>query len=138
LSLAQSLPLSGGVIVTLPQQVSLDDARRGLEMFRQLDIHIFGVVENMSYLELPDGTKMDVFGTGGGQRLANESGVPFIGTIPMDPAVRTGGDRGIPVVISDPDSPVAKALTAIAEDVAAKISVAAVQQSSFIPINLID
>jgi ATP-binding protein involved in chromosome partitioning len=138
LSLAQSLPLSGGVIVTLPQQVSLDDARRGLEMFRQLDIHIFGVVENMSYLELPDGTKMDVFGTGGGQRLANESGVPFIGAIPMDPAVRAGGDRGIPVVISDPDSAVAKALTAIAEDVAAKISVAAVQQSSFIPINLID
>lgn len=138
LSLAQSLPLSGGVIVTLPQQVSLDDARRGLEMFRQLDIHIFGVVENMSYLELPDGTKMDVFGTGGGQRLANESGVPFIGAIPMDPAVRTGGDRGIPVVISDPDSVVAKALSAIAEDVAAKISVAAVQQSSFIPINLID
>jgi len=138
LSLAQSLPLSGGVIVTLPQQVSLDDARRGLEMFRQLDIHIFGVVENMSYLELPDGTKMDVFGTGGGQRLANESGVPFIGAIPMDPAVRAGGDRGTPVVISEPNSAVAKALTAIAEDVAAKISVAAVQQSSFIPINVID
>ena len=70
LSLAQSLPLSGGVIVTLPQQVSLDDARRGLEMFRQLDVPIFGVVENMSYLELPDGTRMDIFGTGGGERLA--------------------------------------------------------------------
>jgi ATP-binding protein involved in chromosome partitioning len=76
LSLAQSLPLSGGVIVTLPQQVSLDDARRGLEMFRQLDVDIFGVVENMSYLELPDGTRMDVFGTGGGERLAQRGGVP--------------------------------------------------------------
>lgn len=65
LSLAQSMPLSGGVIVTLPQQVSLDDARRGLEMFRQLNVPIFGVVENMSYLELPDGTRMDVFGSGG-------------------------------------------------------------------------
>lgn len=137
LSLAQSLPLSGGVIVTLPQQVSLDDARRGLEMFRQLDVPIFGVVENMSYLELPDGTRMDVFGTGGGERLARESGVPFIGAIPMDPAVRAGGDAGEPVVVSHPDSPVAQALVHIAQDIAAKISVAAVQQNNFIPINLI-
>ncbi len=106
LSLAQSLPLSGGVIVTLPQQVSLDDARRGLEMFRQLDVPVFGVVENMSYLELPDGSRMDVFGSGGGQRLAEEAGVPFIGAIPMDPAVRVGGDNGKPVVVTNPDSPV--------------------------------
>jgi ATP-binding protein involved in chromosome partitioning len=137
LSLAQSMPLSGGVIVTLPQQVSLDDARRGLEMFRQLDVPIFGVVENMSYLELPDGTRMDIFGTGGGERLAAEAEVPFIGAIPMDPAVRTGGDNGVPVVVSHPDSAVSKALHQIAEDLAAKISVAAVQQSNFIPINLI-
>ncbi len=137
LSLAQSLPLSGSVIVTLPQQVSLDDARRGLEMFRQLDIPIFGVVENMSYLELPDGQKMDIFGSGGGERLAEEAGVPFIGSIPMDPSVRQGGDKGVPVVVSQPDSSVARALKAIAEDVAAKISVAAVQQSNAIPINVI-
>lgn len=138
LSLAQSLPLSGGVIVTLPQQVSLDDALRGLEMFRQLDVNIFGIVENMSYLELPDGTRMDIFGSGGGQRLAEQAGVPFIGSIPMDPSVRTGGDTGRPVVISNPDSPVAQALRAVAEDVAAKISVAAMQQQkNFIPINLI-
>jgi ATP-binding protein involved in chromosome partitioning len=138
LSLAQSLPLSGGVIVTLPQQVSLDDARRGLEMFRQLEVDIFGVVENMSYLELPDGSRMDIFGSGGGERLAQESGVPFIGAIPMDPAVRQGGDRGAPVVITQPDSPVAKAFVHIAEDIAARISVAAVKQNtSFIPINLI-
>ena len=137
LSLAQSLPLSGAVIVTLPQQVSLDDARRGLEMFRQLDVNIFGVVENMSYLELPDGTRMDVFGSGGGERLAVESGVPFIGAIPLDPTVREGGDSGKPVVVTHPDSPVARALSAVAEDLAAKISVAAVQQANFIPINLI-
>jgi ATP-binding protein involved in chromosome partitioning len=80
LSLAQSLPLSGGIIVTLPQQVSLDDARRSLEMFRQLDVPIFGVVENMSYLELPDGTRMDIFGAGGGQKLAEAAGVSFIGS----------------------------------------------------------
>jgi ATP-binding protein involved in chromosome partitioning len=137
LSLAQSMPLSGSIIVTLPQQVSLEDARRGLEMFRQLNVNIFGVVENMSYLELPDGTKMDIFGTGGGERLARESGVPFIGAIPMDPAVREGGDQGVPVTVSRPDSPVSKALRSVAEDVAARISVAAVQQSNFIPINLV-
>jgi ATP-binding protein involved in chromosome partitioning len=138
LSLAQSLPLSGGIIVTLPQQVSVDDARRGLEMFRQLDVPIFGVVENMSYLELPDGTRMDIFGSGGGQKLAQISGVPFIGSIPIDPAVRLGGDAGLPVVISQPDSPVAKALRNVAEDIAAKISVAAVRGGNFIPINLVN
>jgi ATP-binding protein involved in chromosome partitioning len=137
LSLAQSLPLSGGVIVTLPQQVSLEDARRGLEMFRQLDVPIFGVVENMSYLELPDGNRLDVFGTGGGERLARQAGVPFLGAIPMDPAVREGGDLGQPVTIAKPKAPVAMALREITENVAARISVAAVQQNNFIPINII-
>ncbi|MEJ2706706.1 MAG: Mrp/NBP35 family ATP-binding protein [Anaerolineales bacterium] len=138
LSLAQSLPLSGSVIVTLPQQVSLDDARRGLEMFRQLDVDIFGIVENMSYLELPNGERMDVFGSGGGERLAKESGVPFIGAIPMDPAVRAGGDEGKPVVVTQPDSAVAKALQQITKDLAAKVSVAAVQQKgNFVPINMV-
>lgn len=137
LSLAQSLPLSGGVIVTLPQQVSLNDARRGLEMFRQLDVPIFGVVENMSYLELPDGSRMDVFGSGGGKRLAEDSGVPFIGAIPMDPSVRVGGDSGNPITVTDPDSAVSRALYSIGEDLAAKVSVAAVHQNNFIPINVI-
>lgn len=138
LSLAQSLPLSGGVIVTLPQQVSLDDARRGLEMFRQLDVNVFGVVENMSYLEMPDGTRLDIFGSGGGKRLAEEANVPFIGAIPIDPAVRQGGDEGKPVVLTNPDSPVSKALREVAEAIAARVSVAALQQNNTIPINLID
>lgn len=129
LSLSQSLPLSGGVIVTLPQQVSLDDARRGIEMFRQLDVPVLGVVENMSYLELPDGTQMDVFGSGGGKALAEQAGVPFIGAVPIDPSVRVGGDNGVPVVISHPESRVARVLIQIAEDVAAKISVAALQRN---------
>ncbi len=129
LSLAQSLPLSGALIVTLPQQVSLDDARRSVEMFRALEVNVFGVVENMSYLELPDGTRMDVFGTGGGERLAKESGIPFIGAIPMDPSVRAGGDTGDPVVVKYPQSVVAQALQKIAEDVAAKASIAAVKQN---------
>lgn len=137
LSLVQSLPLSGGIIVTLPQQVSLDDARRSLEMFRQLDVPILGIVENMSYLELPDGTRMDVFGTGGGKKLAEETGAAFIGSIPMSPSVREGGDTGMPVVISSPDSQVSQALISIAKDVAAKISIAAVQGPNFIPINIV-
>jgi ATP-binding protein involved in chromosome partitioning len=138
LSLAQSLPLSGGVIVTLPQQVSLEDARRGLEMFRALDVPLLGVVENMSYLELPDGTRMDIFGTGGGKELAEQAGVPFIGAIPIDPTVRVGGDDGQPVVISNPDSVAAKALHSIALDLAARISVSAVQNAEkAIPIKLI-
>ncbi len=137
LSLAQSLPLSGGVIVTLPQQVSLDDARRGMEMFRQLDVPIFGVVENMSYLELPDGSRVDVFGEGGGKKLAAETGVDYIGGLPMDPLVREGGDNGIPVTISQPDSPVAIALAEVAEAIAARVSVAALNQNNLIPINFI-
>ena len=137
LSLAQNLPLSGGVIVTLPQQVSLDDARRGLEMFRQLNIPILGVIENMSYLQLPDGSRMDVFGTGGGKLLAQQSGVPFIGSIPMDPIIRQGGDDGVPVVVGAPDTAVAVAFVSITEDIASKISVSALQRENIIPIDMI-
>ena len=127
LSLAQSVPLSGGVIVTLPQDVSLEDARRGLEMFRELNVPILGVVENMSYLELPDGSRMDIFGTGGGQKMAEAANVPYLGQIPMDPSVRIGGDQGTPVVVSNPDSAPARALRALAEQLAAGLSVAAIQ-----------
>jgi ATP-binding protein involved in chromosome partitioning len=129
LSLSQTIPLSGGVIVTLPQKVSLEDARRGIELFRALGVPILGVVENMSFLELPDGSRMDVFGEGGGEELAHQTGVPFIGSIPLDPIVREGGDTGVPVVLSHPDSPVAKALTRVAEDLAAKVSVLALDES---------
>jgi ATP-binding protein involved in chromosome partitioning len=95
------------------------------------------VIENMSYLELPDGSKMDIFGSGGGERLAKETGVPFIGAIPMDPAVREGGDNGKPVILAQPDSPVAQALKAVAEDLAAKVSIAALQKENVIPINMV-
>jgi ATP-binding protein involved in chromosome partitioning len=138
LSLTQSLPLSGGVIVTLPQQVSLEDARRGLEMFRTMDVPILGVVENMSFLELPDGTRMDVFGQGGGQRLAEQAGVPFLGSLPLDPIVRESGDRGVPVVVERPDSAVARALVAVTESVAARVSVLAKRSANVIPIQMID
>src|SRR5512133_1516544 len=137
LSLAQSIPLSGAVIVTLPQAVSLEDARRGLEMFRELNVNIVGVIENMSYLELPDGTKMDVFGSGGGQKLADAAKVPFLGQIPMDPAVRVGGDTGAPVIVTSPESAPARALRALAEQVAAQLSVAALKGGEGLKINMV-
>jgi len=136
LSLAQSVPLSGGVIVTLPQKVSLEDASRGLQMFKQLDVPVLGVIENMSYLELPDGTRMDVFGTGGGEELAQKSDVPFIGCIPMDPEVRVGGDQGKPIVVTKPDSATAVALVSIAKSIAGRLSVLALQGDAGIPINI--
>jgi ATP-binding protein involved in chromosome partitioning len=137
LSIAQSLALTGGVIVTLPQQVSLDDARRGLEMFRQLDVEILGVVENMSYLQLPDGSQVDVFGAGGGERLAREAEVDFIGAVPMDPQVREGGDQGQPVVLTHPESPVALALRNVAEKTALKVSSLALTRRPEISIDLV-
>jgi ATP-binding protein involved in chromosome partitioning len=127
LSLSQTLELQGGVIVTMPQQVSLDDALRGISMFQELGIPIFGVVENMSYLETPDGERMDIFGEGGGEKLAQLTGVPFIGSIPIDPQVRVGGDKGMPVSLSHPDSPVSKTLVEIAEKIAAQVSIQAVK-----------
>ena len=138
LSLAQSLPLSGGLIVTLPQQVSLDDARRGLEMFRTMDVPILGVVENMSSLELPDGTRIDVFGQGGGERLAAAAGVPFLGSIPMDPRVRVGSDGGKPVVLSHPDSAAGQALEQLSRSLAATLSVRSYQQANVIPVSMVE
>lgn len=138
LSLAQSLPLSGGVIVTLPQEVSLEDAHRGLEMFRQLDVPVLGIVENMSFLELADGSKMDIFGTGGGEKLARQSGVPFLGSIPIDSDVRRGGDSGKPVLIGNPESKVSRALQSIAQEIAAKVSLAAMGESNhMIPLKIV-
>jgi ATP-binding protein involved in chromosome partitioning len=123
LTVSQAMLVAGAVIVTLPQEVSQADARRGLEGFRQMEVPVLGVVENMSYLALPDGSRVDVFGHGGGRKLAEAAGVPFIGEIPIDPQVRVGGDSGLPIVVSHPDSPAAQALTAVAQDIAARVSV---------------
>src|SRR5215204_1557430 len=138
LSLAQALPLSGAVIVTLPQLVSLEDASRGLNMFKTLEVPILGVIENMSYLELPDGTRMDIFGTGGGAELARVTETTFLGNIPMDQNVRIGGDTGKPIVVSYPDSVAAKALTELAQKIAAQVSVAALSAKNEMPINIME
>ncbi len=128
LSLMQNLPLSGGVIVTLPQKVSLEDAGRGLQMFNEMKVPVLGVVENMSFLALPDGSKMDLFGSGGGEVLAKRFNVPFLGTIPIDAAVRSGGDNGKPIVYSSPNLPAAQALIEITEKIAARASVVAFEK----------
>jgi ATP-binding protein involved in chromosome partitioning len=138
LSLAQALPLSGAVIVTLPQLVSLEDASRGLNMFKTLEVPILGIIENMSYLDLPDGTRMDLFGSGGGEQLADATQTNFLGKVPIDQNVRIGGDTGKPIVVSHPDSAVAKSLYEIAESLAAKVSVAALSGKNELPINIIE
>ena len=135
LTVSQAFSLAGGLIVTLPQAVSQADARRGLEGFRMMEVPVLGVVENMSYLAMPDGSRMDIFGHGGGQQLAEAAQVPFIGEIPLDPQVRIGGDSGVPVVVSHPHSPAAQALVAVAQDVAARVSVLNfMNQNNVIPI----
>jgi ATP-binding protein involved in chromosome partitioning len=138
LSLAQALPLSGAVVVTLPQLVSLEDASRGLNMFKQLEVPILGVIENMSYLDLPDGTRMDLFGSGGGESLAKATDTAFLGKIPIDQNVRIGGDTGKPIVAAYPESAVAKAIEEISQKIAAKASVAAMTASNSLPINIVD
>ncbi|MFO7943342.1 MAG: Mrp/NBP35 family ATP-binding protein [Anaerolineales bacterium] len=129
LSLTQTLEIQGGVIVTLPQRVSLDDARRGLTMFGELGVPVFGVVENMSSFVTPGGEEVDIFGSGGGQRLADEFNVPYMGSIPIDPEVRKGGDEGVPVVISEPDAEVSVALCQVAEKIAGQASKEAYQET---------
>jgi ATP-binding protein involved in chromosome partitioning len=105
LTLVQTIPLTGAVIVTTPQDVSLIDARKGLQMFSRVNVPVFGIVENMSYFIAPDtGNRYDIFGNGGGEKLAAELSVPFLGGIPINPRIREGGDNGNPIISSMPES----------------------------------
>ncbi len=124
LSLSQSLSLTGAVIVTTPQQVALDDVVRGVSMFKQLNVPVFGIIENMSYFVAPDtGTRYDIFGHGGGKKMAAEVDADFLGEVPLESEVRAGGDEGTPIVVRDPDSSAAKSIREIARKVASAISV---------------
>lgn len=130
LTLAQSVPLTGALIVTQPQQVALGDALRGITMFEQVNVTILGIVENMSG---------DLFGTGGGRRLAEQRGLPYLGSVPLDPEVRIGGDAGQPIVAMNPTSPAAEAFFQLAREVAARIGLMALEQgSSAIPLIAIE
>jgi len=122
LSLVQTVPLSGGVIVTMPQQVSFDDAARAVSMFKKMEVPVLGIVENMSYLQMEDGSLRRLFGEGGGEQLAAMAGVPLLANIPIEESVREGGDQGVPVVVSAPRSPSAQALMSLAMSVAARMS----------------
>jgi ATP-binding protein involved in chromosome partitioning len=128
LSLAQSFPLTGAIIVTQPQDVAVSDALRSIAMFETLNVPILGVVENMAG---------DFFGTGGGEKLAQERGVPFLGRIPLDAEVRKGGDYGRPIVVTQPENPAGQAFHDLSQAVAARASVVMLQTSDVIPLNVI-
>jgi ATP-binding protein involved in chromosome partitioning len=118
LTLAQNVPLKGAVIVSTPQDLSLIDARRGLAMFKKVNVPVLGIVENMSYFQCPHcGTKSDIFGHGGARHEADKLGVPFLGEIPLHMAIRASSDAGNPVVDSEPDGPHAAIYRAIAGQV---------------------
>jgi ATP-binding protein involved in chromosome partitioning len=122
LTLTQSAPLDGAVIVTTPQDVSLIDARKGLNMFREVDVPVIGIVENMSVFRCPEcGHKEHIFRQGGGRRTAEELGVPLLGDIPIDPRIAEAGDAGTPTVLAHPDSDAARAFGEIAGVVAAAL-----------------
>jgi ATP-binding protein involved in chromosome partitioning len=117
LTLAQNVAVSGALIVTTPQEVSLIDARKGVEMFRQVRVPVLGIVENMSYFLGDDGKRYEIFRHGGGRKLASEAGVHFLGEIPIDARVAECGDRGTPIVEKHPDSPIAHAYQSLAKTV---------------------
>ena len=128
LSLAQLVPVQGAVLVTTPQDVAIADVRRALRMFETVAIPVLGIVENMSYFIAPDtGNRYNIFGEGGGERLAKAYHVPFLGAIPLGIEVREGGDKGLPVVVSQPDSAQAQAFRTVAEEVARQVSIEAMK-----------
>jgi ATP-binding protein involved in chromosome partitioning len=125
LSLSQTVPVAGSIVVTTPQQVSIADSRRAIRMYQKLNIPTLGVIENMSHFVCPNCShEADIFGHGGGQRMAENMSVPFLGRIPIYQPIREGSDQGTPLMLSEPDSPAAKAFMAAAERVAAEISIA--------------
>jgi ATP-binding protein involved in chromosome partitioning len=115
LSLCQTVPLDGGVIVTTPQEASLGVVRKGIAMFEKLNVPILGIVENMSYFTTPTGERVEIFGHGGGHAEAERRKISFLGEIPLFTEIREGGDRGVPVVVSAPDKPAGQAFIKIAE-----------------------
>lgn len=115
LSLCQTVPLDGGVIVTTPQEASLGVVRKGIAMFQKVNVPILGIVENMSYFTTPSGERVEIFGHGGGQTEAKRQGVPFLGEVPIFTEIREGGDKGVPVTVSAPKSHPGQAFIQIAE-----------------------
>ncbi len=120
ISLVQTVPLTGAVVVSTGSGVALQDARKALEMFHQVKVEVIGMVENMSQMRLPSGEVIDVFGAGGTERTASQFGLPFLGAVDLDPQIREGGDKGLPVSLAGPDSLMAKGFYDVARKVAEK------------------
>lgn len=125
LTLVQTVPVTGAVVVSTPQPVALADARKGVAMFRNVNVPVLGIVENMAYFTPPDlpDRRYHLFGEGGARRLAEELGVPFLGEVPIEEALRESGDRGEPIVSRDPESASARALSVVAEHTAQQVSI---------------
>jgi ATP-binding protein involved in chromosome partitioning len=115
LSLCQTVPLDGGVIVTTPQEASLGVVRKGIAMFNKVNVPILGIVENMSYFTTPNGERVEIFGHGGGKEEAARQNVPFLGEVPIFTEIREGGDRGMPIVVSTPNHAAGRGFIQIAE-----------------------
>ena len=129
LSLSQSVPVAGAVVISTPQNVALADTKRAVAMYRKLNIPVIGILENMSHFVCPDcGRESDLFGKGGAESLAVQMSVPFMGAVPLYEPVRRGGDNGVPIVMAEPTSPAAKAFMAAAERVAQQVSIASYQR----------
>lgn len=116
LTIVQTVTLSGAVIVTTPQEVALIDARKAVSMFRKTNVPVLGIIENMARFIAPDGSCHDIFGSGGGSREAERQQVPFLGSLPLDPAVRIGADGGLPVVLGEPSNETSLTIARIAEN----------------------
>src|SRR6267378_6328693 len=130
LSLSQTVPVAGSIVVSTPQQVSLADSRRAVRMYQKLNIPTLGIIENMSHFICTNcHHEADIFGHGGGQKMAEDLGVSFLGRIPIYQPIREGSDSGVPLVMSEPNSPAGKAFVATAERVAAEISIASYKGS---------
>jgi ATP-binding protein involved in chromosome partitioning len=122
LSLCQTVPLDGGVVVTTPQEASLGVVRKGIAMFEKVNVPILGLIENMSYFTTPHGDRIEIFGSGGGQAEAARKGIPFLGEIPLFTAIREGGDKGVPIVASAPDSLAGQVFLEVARALRAKLA----------------
>jgi ATP-binding protein involved in chromosome partitioning len=135
ISLVQTVPLTGAVVVSTGSSVALQDARKALEMFHQVKVDVIGMVENMSQMTLPSGEVIDVFGAGGTERTAAQFGLEFLGAVELDPAIREGGDKGLPVTLAGPDSKLAKDFFKVAERVAERSKALAANTESVLEIS---
>ncbi len=135
ISLVQTVPLTGAVVVSTGSSVALQDARKALEMFHQVKVDVIGLVENMSQMTLPDGTVIDVFGAGGTEQTAKQFGLDFLGAVELDPQIREGGDKGLPVTLAGPESKLGKGFYEVAKKVVVAAEKIAAQGGSVLEIS---